>query len=374
MLNRIMSQLNESRDSINKVMSQFKRNQNLIGIDIGSSAIKILELSSGNGHFQVQNYALFPVPSGALVERDIKNTEAVSEAIREAVKLSGCNTKQAAVAIPDSAVISKTIQLDKELKDNEMEEHIIFEADKHIPYAIEEVSLDFQVVGSSQKNPDCVDVLLVASHKNYVDSYVSAVKDSGLSIKVVDVQSHVVERAFPYFAKDLPASIKQTVAVIDIGATMLTLTVLYDGSTIFSRSETFGGQQLTQSIQQKFNLSFADAEKAKLNGDLPPEYIKEVLEPFKELVVLQIRRAMQFYFSNNQQAEVQQIYLTGGTSLLPGLVEQIGNQLGINAALARPFQNMPNNQISEKLIKVEPYFSLAFGLALRRFDEKHGML
>jgi type IV pilus assembly protein PilM len=344
---------------------------NLLGVDISSTAVKILQLSCQQGDYQVEHYGVAPLPQHAVIDKEIKDSASVAESVRLAVQRAGCTTAYAAVAVPDSSVITRVISLDKDLTGSEIEAQVVLEAEKYIPYPIHEVNIDFEVLGPCIKGNNLIDILVVASHTKNVDSRVDALAEGGLTAKVMDVESYGLERAFSLIAPKLSLQgVEQVVAIIDIGATLTTLTVLKNHSTIFTRSEAFGGQQLTKEIQQRFGLSYAEAGLAKKQGKLPPEYKTEVLNPFKESAVLQVRRALQFFFSTNQGTEVRHIVLAGGTSQVEGLAKMIHEQIGIPTSVANPFIGMTLSPSvnATALMKDAPSLMVSVGLALRSFE------
>lgn len=267
------------------VLGLFKKKQvPVIGIDISSTAVKVLQLGKVGNRYRVDRYAVEPLPQGVVVERDIRDTEAVGNAIKKAVDKARTTTKYAAVAVSGSAVITRSIQMEKGLTDQEMEDVIKVEADQYIPYPLEEVNLDFQVLGDSEVNDNQVDVLLAASRSVNVDSRVDALEIAGLIPKVVDIEAYAIERAYQLTKKKTVEHIENSVvAIVDIGATMTSLNVLRNGQVIYNREQLFGGNQLTEEIQSRYGLSYQEAGLAKKQGSLPDDYETEVLIPFAEL-------------------------------------------------------------------------------------------
>ncbi|MGK0172053.1 MAG: type IV pilus assembly protein PilM, partial [Gammaproteobacteria bacterium] len=222
----------------------------VIGLDISSTAAKMLELSKSGNRYRVESYSVEPLPPNSVVEKNITDVEAVGDAVRRAVKRSGTKNKNCAVAVAGSAVITKVIPMQADLSDDEMASQIELEADQYIPYALDEVNLDFEVLGPSESDPDRVDVLLAASRSENVDVRVAAAELGGLVARVVDVEAFALENAFGLIAKKMPGEgLGQTIALVDIGATMTTLSVLNDLKIIYTREQVFGGKQLTEEIQ-----------------------------------------------------------------------------------------------------------------------------
>lgn len=343
----------------------------ILGLDISSTAVKLLELSRTGTRYRVESYAVEPLPPNSVVEKSIADVDAVGDAIRRAVKRSGTRAKHAAVAVSGSAVITKVISMPASLKPDEMESQIELEADQYIPYPLEEVNLDFEVLGPSQKNPEMVDVLLAASRSENVDTRVAAVELGGLIAKVVDVEAYAMENVFGLIAEQMPAQGDgSTIAVVDVGATMTTLNVLHDGKIIYTRDQVFGGKQLTEEIMRRYGLSYEEAGMAKRQGGLPDNYVPEVLEPFKEAMAQQVSRSLQFFFSSSQYNSVDHIVMAGGSASIAGVDEQIEAKVGTGTTIANPFANMSlSPRVKPQTLSNDaPSLMIACGLALRSFD------
>jgi len=343
----------------------------LVGIDISSTACKLIELGKVGSRYRVESYAVEPLPQDAMADRDIRDPEVVGEALKRVISRSGTNIKHAAVSVAGSSVITKIIQMDKDLSEEEMESQIEVEADQYIPYPLEEVALDFQVIGESEKVPDKVDVLLAASRSENVYSRVDALELAGLTAKVVDVEAYTIERAFRLLSNQLPDQGEgQIIAIADIGATNTSLSVLEDFNTIYTREQTFGGSQLTEEIQRRYGLSFEEAGMAKKQGGLPDDYEPEVLEPFKEAVIQQVSRSLQFFYGSSQYGEVDHIVLAGGCAVIDGLEEMIEERLGTTASTANPFADMSlSSRVNAQALSADaPSLVNCCGLALRSFD------
>lgn len=347
-----------------------KKSKALIGVDISSTSVKVLELSHNNGRYQVEAYASEPLPPNAIVEQAISNDEAVGEAIRKAVGRSRTSAKRAAIAVAGSAVITKTVQMSSKLSDDEMDLQIRAEADQYIPYPLEEVALDWEVQGESDQVPDSVDILLAACRSETVERRKDAVEYADLEAGVVDVEAFCTERAFELLQSQLEGDDIETVAVLDIGATMTTLSVLHEGKSIYTREQLFGGLQLTEDIMRRYGLSEEEATRSKLDGDLPDDYESEVLEPFRKAVVQQVSRSLQFFYSSSQFNDVDFVVLAGGTSAIPLLAENVEEDLGVATLIANPFMNMTLSQkVNASLLANDaPSLMIACGLAMRSFD------
>ena len=345
-----------------------KKSQPILGIDISATAIKLLELSGRGNKYRVESYAVESLPPDSVSEKTINDIEQVGEAIGRAVKKAGTKTKQAAVAVAGSSVITKMITMPAGLSDDELENQIQVEADQYIPFPLEEVAMDFEVIGPADDNPERVNVLLAASRSEIVDNVVAAVDLAGLSAKVVDIESFAIENAINLIAQDLPSdSSNEVIAIADVGSNITTFSVLENMKTIYSREEAFGGAQLTEEIQRRYGLSFEEAGLAKRQGGLPDNYGPEVLEPFKENMASQIGRALQFFYASSQISEIDQLILAGGCASIPGIAEMVNDRLSVSAHVANPFANMsvaskiPTNSLTNDA----PAMMISCGLALR---------
>lgn len=342
----------------------------VLGLDISSTSVKLLELSRSGSRYRVETYAVRALPPNAVVEKNINDEAAVAEVIRALVKQSKTKLKHAAVAVAGSAVITKVIEMPAGLADDELENRIYIEADQYIPFPIDEVSIDFEVQGESQSDPDQVEVLLAACRTENIDARVSSLQLAGLTEQIVDVEAYAVERAFDLILEQLEDQENQVSAIIDVGATMTTLSVLVDGKTIYTREQLFGGRQLTEEIQRRYGLSAEEAGLAKKQGGLPDDYQTEVLEPFKEAVVQQVTRSLQFFFSASEYNDVDYLILAGGVASMEGLADLIEEKLGTQTLVANPFANMSvaSRVNAAALANDAPSLMVATGLAMRSFD------
>jgi type IV pilus assembly protein PilM len=343
----------------------------LLGIDISTAAIKLLELSKSDNRYRVESFAVVPLPQDAVVEKTIVNVEAIGNSVRAVVAQSGTKLKHVAVAVAASSVIPKQIRLPANLSDEEIEAQIELEADQYIPYPLDEVSLDFEVQGINEKQPDMVDVLLVASRKENVEDRVAAMELAGLKTEIVDIESYALENAFPLIAGQLEGrGAEMTVAIADIGATMTTLNVLHNYRHIYTREQAFGGKQLTEEIQRRYGLSYEEAGLAKKVGGLPDNYLPEVLDPFKQALAQQVGRALQFFLSSSSHKGVDHLVLAGGCASIAGIDHFIQQTLGIPTIIANPFLNMSlSSRVNPQNISNDSSAMLtACGLALRSFD------
>jgi type IV pilus assembly protein PilM len=323
-----------------------------------------------NGRMQVEAYGREPLPENAVVEQAINDEEAVGGAIKKALQRSRTPIKRAAVAVAGSTVITKVIQMGSGMSDDEMENQITVEADQYIPYPIEEVAMDFEVQGLTEGNDQQVDVLLAACRKETVELREDSIEIAGLDSTVVDVEAYCVERSYELLESQLEGEDVETVAILDIGATLTTLNVFNKRKIIYTREQMFGGQQLTEEIQRRYGISSEEAIKAKLEGGLPDDYEMEILTPFKETVVQQVSRSLQFFYSSSQFNDVDYVVLAGGTSSMEGLAQLVQEKVGTPALIANPFANMTigSKVNTQQLANDAPGLLVACGLAMRSFD------
>ncbi|OGA12876.1 MAG: pilus assembly protein PilM [Betaproteobacteria bacterium RIFCSPLOWO2_02_FULL_65_20] len=341
-------------------------------MDISSSSIKMVELvDAGKGAIRVERYVIEPLPKEAVVDGSIANLEAVEETVGRGWKKLATRTKNVAMALPTAAVITKKIIVPAGLREEELELQVETEANQYIPFALEEVNLDFQVVGPAPSSPEEVEVLIAASRKERVEDRVAVVQAAGLKALVMDVESYAMQAAFDLIKKQFPNDAKdQNIALVDVGANVMNITVLRNEQPVYTREQAFGGNQLTQDIMRQYGMSHEEAEAAKRSGGLPETYDAEVLRPFIENAALEIQRAMQFFFTSTQFNSIEHILLFGGSAAIPGLEEAVSTRTQVNTLIANPFASMavnPRIQL-KKLIADAPSLMIACGLAMRRFD------
>lgn len=345
----------------------------LLGVDISSFAVKMVELSdAGNGTYKVERYAIEPLPKDAVVDGNVANLESVSDCIGRCWTRLATSTKFVALALPTAAVITKKIILPANLREEEMEVQVETEANQYIPFALEEVNLDFQVIGPSPSGPEEVEVMIAASRKEKVEDRVACAESAGLKPLVMDVDSYAAQAAFELIEKQLPGNGKdQVIALVDVGSNVMNVVMMRNDQPVYTREQAFGGAQLTQDVMRTYGMSFEEAEAAKRSQSLPENYDAEVLRPFLENMALEVSRAMQFFFTSTPFTQVHQIVLAGGCATLPGAADVIQERTQVATLIANPFVGMAlSSKIREKqLLADAPSLMVACGLALRRFDQ-----
>ena len=342
----------------------------LVGVDISASSIKVLELSKSGEHYRVERFAVEPLPQNAVVEHTIAEVEQVAQATERAIKRSGTRCKHVAMAVAGAHVISKVINMPAGLSDTELQGQIEGEADRYIPYPLDEVNLDFEVLNPAA-DAGQVNVLIAACRKEIVDDYMAVSQGAGLTPLVIDIETYAMENAYGLIAQQMPGGgMEKTVAVIDIGATTTTINVMHNNRSVYTRDHSFGGRQLTDEIQRRYGLSYEEAGLAKKQGGLPDNYRTDVLRPFMEATCQEAMRALQFFYSSTPYNSVDQVLLGGGCAQIPGIDELVAARIGVPTMVANPFTSMSlASRIKPQLLSVDaPSLMVTCGLAMRSFD------
>jgi len=360
-------------EKLNSVFDAFKtKYPALIGVDISSTAIKLVELvEAGKGAYRLERYAIEPLVRDVVTDGNIANLDLVADALKRAHKRLGSRNQNIALALPAAMVITKKIIVPSGQREEELELLVEAEANQYIPFALDEVNLDFQILGPAPNNPDEVEVLIAASRKEKVEDRVAIAEAAGLKPRVMDVESYATQEAFSLIAPSLPANGRdQNIALVDIGAHVTHFYVLRNNQFLFSRDQAFGGNQLTHDVQRAFNLTPDEAESAKKSQGLPENYDTDVLQPFMETLALEVTRALQFFFTSTSYNQVDQIVLAGGCALLPGIDDLVAKRAGVATVIANPFANMAASDRvrPRQLAQDAPLLMIACGLALRGFE------
>ena len=343
----------------------------LLGLDISSSSVKLVELSRDkSGNLVLDRCAIEPLERGWITDGNVEKFDEVAEAVRRVVKKSGTKTRQVAMALPASAVITKKIILPGGLNDADLESQVESEANQYIPFSLDEVSLDFCVVGPSTTSAGDVEVLIAASRKEKVQDRQGLAEAAGLKPIIVDVESYASRLATARLIENLPdKGLDTLVALFEVGALTTSMQVIKNEEVLYERDQAFGGAQLTQLIVRQYGFSPEEAESKKRSGDLPEDYESGVLKPFVESMAQEISRALQFFFTSTPHNKVDYVLLAGGSSSLPGLTESVTQQTSFACKQTDPFQGMTiGNDVKEKKMRREAASYLtSCGLALRRF-------
>ncbi|MDB5914260.1 MAG: pilM, partial [Ramlibacter sp.] len=314
----------------------------LLGLDISSSSVKLVELGRGkDGSFVLERCAIEPLERGWINDGNVEKFEEVAEAMRRVVKKSGTRTRNVAMALPASAVFTKKIILPFGMSDQELEIQVETEANQYIPFSLDEVSLDFCVVGPSSTSAGDVEVLIAASRKEKVQDRQGLAEAAGLKPVIIDVESYASRLAAGRLIGVLPNEGRdQMVALFEVGASTTSMQVIRNDEVLYDRDQAFGGAQLTQLIVRQYGFSPEEAESKKRSGELPEDYEAGVLKPFVDSMAQEVARALQFFFTSTPHNRVDHIMVAGGSAALPGLSEAITAQTSFACVLADPFQGM----------------------------------
>ena len=347
----------------------------VIGCDISSSAVKLVEIAdAGRNALRIERYAVESLPRDSVVDGNIQNLDAVADSLKRGYKRAGFNIKNLAMALPASAVITKKIVVPAGQQEDDLELTVETEANQYIPFSLDEVNLDFQVLGPAPNSPEDVEVLIAASRKEKVEDRQAVAEAAGLGLKtaVMDVESYATQTAFELIERTLPQQGKdQNIAVFDVGSHLMTLNVMRNGQAVYTREQPFGGNQLTQEIQRVFGLTPEEAEAAKRAGGLPDNYESEVLNPFVDTLGLEVARSLQFFFASTQYNQMHHIVVAGGCAAIPGVDQAVNKRTQVNTIIANPFSGMQlSSKVRPRSLQADaPALMIACGLAMRRFDQ-----
>jgi type IV pilus assembly protein PilM len=343
----------------------------LVGLDISTSSVRLVELADGGKDgMRLERCASEPLPRGAVADGNIENMEQVVEAVRRLVKKSGTRARHVALGMPPASVITKKIVLPAGMTEEQLEVQVESEAAQYIPFALDEVSLDFDVIGPVANSTEDLEVMLAAARREKVEDRVAIAEMAGMKASVMDIESYAARAALDRITAQMPdAGAGQVIALFQIGAVSTQISVMLDGATVYEREQPFGGNSLTQDIVRSYGLAFEEAEARKKAGDLPENYQADVLGPWLEGAALEVTRAIQFFFTSTPFTKIDQIFLAGGCAVLPGLLEIIASRTRISSAVISPFKGMQlASGVREQALRSDaPAYLVACGLAMRRF-------
>lgn len=343
----------------------------MLGLDISSSSLKLVELGQDrSGNLVLERCGIEPLERGWISEGNIEKFDEVVDAMRRLVSKTGTKTKHVAMALPASVVISKRVVLPSGLSERELEIQVESEANQYIPFSLDEVSLDFCVVGPSATSAGDVDVVIAASRKEKVEDRQGLAESVGLTPVVIDVESYASRLAAGRVIERLPGGgVDAMIALFEIGAMNSALQVIRNDDLVYERDQVFGGAQLTQMIARQYGFTVEEAESKKRGGELPDDYGQAVLEPFVESLAQEVERALKFFFTSTPYNRVDYILLAGGTASLPGLTEAITRHTSFPCQVVNPFEGMAiaRGVREKKMLREAPSYLTACGLAMRRF-------
>jgi type IV pilus assembly protein PilM len=348
----------------------FMKSREIVGIDIGSSSVKLVQLSEQKGSYSLKNAGILPLPSEAIVDNSLMDTTSIVETIRDLVKSLGSKVVDASCSISGNSVIIRKISLPA-MTPEELEDQIAWEAEQYIPFDINDVNLDFEILDSDLSATGKMTVLLVASKKEIINEYVSVFNEAGLKLVVVDVDSFAVQNIFEL---NYTPSENEVVALINIGASIMNLNVVKGGVSLFTRDVQMGGNLYTEEIQRQFAVSSQDAEHIKITSDFPDKArLTELISRVNETLSLEIHRSLDFYNSTAEDQKIGKVYLSGGCAKVARLADAVSQRLGMPVELLNPLQKILCNEKEfdpEYLQEISPFIAVAAGLAMRRLGDK----
>ena len=348
------------------MFSGFKKNSNaLIGIDFGSNSIKALAISKGKGTYQIDAVAEANIPKGLIVDSHFENIAKLTEVIKQLRKNFPASYKNVAMAVSGADVITKVVAMNASLNELELEAQVEMEAENNIPFPLDEIFIDFEVISPNAADKSLNDILLSAARKETVVAQVDCIEEAGLVAKVVDVASHAQARACEFLFDR--ADYEKGIAIVDIGASQMMLNIVHQGNVIFSRSKNHGGAVCTQMMSEHYSMKFDEAEKAKVEHQWPVDCDVDVIAPFINMTVNHLRFDLRMFTNAPNNIQVEKVILLGGCQLMPGLVSQLEEELDLDVEVANPFIGFEYKNESDKTLlhEVGSKYMMALGLALR---------
>jgi type IV pilus assembly protein PilM len=345
------------------------RKPKILGIDVSSTTVKVIELIGGPADWTISGYAVVPLSDMAVPQPDVINVKLATAALQQALQSYPFKAKHAAIAIPSSASIAKVIQMPAFIKPDDLQAQVTLAAPKHIPYAIDEVHLDYQVLGPNAHTKEEIDVLLVAARSDVVDCRVKVVEAAGLEVEYVDVETYALERVL----QNIPSMKQETgcVAIVDIGATTTNLCIFHKGKNVYMREQEFGGRQLTESIMQKYDMTYAQAGKAKRNNALPADYQETIFVPFQRALAQEIQRGLEFFYSATEYSSVNKILIGGATIQSQEIISVLNETIDVPIALINPLEGMgiKDPSLEKSLVNDAGALLICCGLGMRGVEE-----
>lgn len=342
----------------------------IIGIDIGSSSVKLVQIKEQKGAYILQNVGILPLPLEAIVDNTLMDTSSIVETIKKLLKSLNIRVKDAACSVSGNSVIIRKISLPA-MPPEELEDQIHWEAEQYIPFDINDVHIDFQILASDQNDPSKMEVLLVASKKEIINDYLAVFNEAGINLAVVDVDSFAMQNAFELNYDIGPDNV---VALINIGASIMNLNIVKNDISLFTRDVQMGGNLYTEEIQKQFGVSSEEAERMKVSGDAPDQAkLRDTISRVNETLAMEMRRSLDFYNTTAGEGKINNVYISGGGAKTPMLVEAVQQRLGLPVEIINPFCNVKYNEKEfdpEYLNEIGPLVTVAVGLATRRFGDK----
>ena len=349
----------------------FKK-KDVVALDIGSSSIKLVQMSQTKSGWNLEKLGLAQLPPEAIVDGSIIDSMTVTSTLTELMKDKGVSARDAVTSLSGHSVIIKKVTMGA-MTDEELAESIQWEAEQYIPFPMTDVNIDFQILGEDIEGQGQIDVMLVAVKKDVINDYTNVLNEAGLNPVVVDVDSFALENMMEI---NYVVSPDENLVMVNIGASITSISVIVGGITVFTRSIPMGGNQFTEEIQRRFNINFNDAEAAKRGTEIAgvdSEELAGVIEGVTTNLTIEIKRSMDFFLAGSQDMFISKIILSGGGSLTGGLLEMLQDRSGLNVEFVNPFNNVEGSSIEvegKPLSEMSPFFAVAVGLATRRLGDR----
>jgi len=350
----------------------FSRKGNVVGLDIGSSSIKLLELADTKGGFQLRNFGIAPLPPEGIVDGALMDSVTIVDSIRGLASALRIKSKDVVISVSGHSVIVKKINIPV-MTEDELDESIQWEAERYIPFDINDVNIDFQILGPTEGNEDLMDVVLVAAKKDIINDYLSVINEAGFNPVVVDIDSFALENMFE---ANYPIAQDEVIALANVGASVTNINILKRGVSSFTRDIFTGGNSITEEIQRQLNVDFDEAESLKLGNrmdEASQKVVQEVLNSALNSLATEIAKSLDFFRSTSSQEKVDKLFLSGGCAKINGIENVIEQQAGIPIQIANPFKEIDCSKRDldvEYLKEMEPIMAVSVGLALRRVGDK----
>jgi len=342
-----------------------------IALDIGSSFIKLLQMGQAKKGWELQKFAMAELPPEAIVDGSIIDAITVTNTIKDLIKEQNVRLKDAVSALTGQSVIIKKVSFPA-MTEEELADSIQWEAEQYIPFPVSEVNMDFQILGVDTEGRGQMDVMLVAVKKDVINDYTNVIKEAGLTPAVIDVDSFALENMLEI---NYPVAPGESVASVNVGAGVTSISIITGGTTTFTRSIPTGGNQFTDEIQRQLNVSFKEAEDMKTGRKEAPEggSLASTIETVSTNLALDVKRTVDFFLGGSQGTYLSKIYLSGGGAKIEGLLSLIQDKTNIPVEMANPFKNLEVSSRHfdmEKLKDLAPFFGVAVGLGTRRFADR----
>ncbi len=351
-------------------MFLFRNKKEMVGIDIGSSSVKAVQLKNIKGSLQLLSVGILPLPPEAIVDNTLMDSTSIATVVRNLVASLGIKVRDVVCSISGNSVIIRKIVLPA-MSQNDLEEQISWEAEQYIPFDIRDVNLDFQILSPDSHDPSRMNVLLVASKKEIIEDYVGVFSEAGLRLSVVDVDSFAVQNAFE---ANYDYNSDEIIALINIGASVLNFNVIKDGISLFTRDVQLGGNLYTEEIQKQVGLSSEDAEVAKLLAhESADAALRTVILKVNETIAQEIIRSFDYYNSSAGDDRISRVFMSGGCSKTYGLIDTVSRKLGLSIEVLNPFTRLVYSEKDfdpEYLQEIGPLMVVPIGLAMRRVGDK----